>query len=53
MIDKAVKKNERFEVHSTNPVIKNREWPNPIMGLVPLLGLAIAIILFLLELSIY
>ncbi|AQU78588.1 MULTISPECIES: SLC13 family permease [Planococcus] len=36
MISKAVKKGERFEARSTDPVVKNRELPNPIMGLIPL-----------------
>ncbi|HSI67017.1 MAG TPA: GntP family permease [Planococcus sp. (in: firmicutes)] len=37
MINKAVSKGERFESRKTDPVVEDRELPNPIMGLIPLL----------------
>lgn len=37
MISKAVSKGERFETRKTDPVIEDRELPNPLMGLIPLL----------------
>lgn len=36
MIGKAVKKGERFEARSTDPVVEDRQLPNPLMGLIPL-----------------
>ncbi|MGK7379375.1 GntP family permease [Planococcus sp. 1R117A] len=37
MINKAVNKGERFETRKTDPVVEERNLPNPIMGLIPLL----------------
>lgn len=37
MIAKAVNKGERFESRKTDPVVPERNLPNPIMGLIPLL----------------
>lgn len=37
MISKAVNKGERFESRKTDPVVPERNLPNPIMGLIPLL----------------
>lgn len=37
MINKAVNKGERFEARKTDPVVEERNLPNPLMGLIPLL----------------
>lgn len=37
MIAKAVSKGERFEARKSDPVVPERNLPNPIMGLIPLL----------------
>ncbi|SDH41511.1 H+/gluconate symporter [Planococcus glaciei] len=37
MINKAVNKGERFEARKTDPIVEERNLPNPLMGLIPLL----------------
>src|SRR5690606_27105843 len=37
MIQKAVNKGERFEARKTDPIVEERNLPNPLMGLIPLL----------------
>ncbi|MDN7227552.1 GntP family permease [Planococcus liqunii] len=37
MINKAVNKGERFEARKTDPIAEERNLPNPLMGLIPLL----------------
>jgi H+/gluconate symporter-like permease len=47
MINKAVSKGERFEAREEDPVIDgNRELPNPLMGLIPLLVVLIIAFIF-------
>ncbi|MDQ0428758.1 H+/gluconate symporter-like permease [Planomicrobium stackebrandtii] len=46
MIQKAVNKGERFEARSTDPIVENRDLPNPIMGLIPLLVVLVISFIF-------
>ena len=46
MISKAVNKGERFESRKTDPVVPERNLPNPIMGLIPLLVVLVVSFIF-------
>lgn len=46
MITKAVNKGERFESRKTDPVVPERNLPNPILGLIPLLVVLVVSFIF-------
>ncbi|MBB5179780.1 H+/gluconate symporter-like permease [Planomicrobium koreense] len=46
MITKAVSKGEHFESRKTDPVVPERNLPNPIMGLIPLLVVLVVSFIF-------
>jgi H+/gluconate symporter-like permease len=46
MITKAVNKGEHFESRKTDPVVPDRNLPNPIMGLIPLLVVLVVSFIF-------